>query len=292
MSLPSMKTFLDKLEPLGCAICHEAFGGDHVPVQIPSCDHHFGMECLRTWFSSNLRPNTCSMCRKILFKKPAELNGEEERVDLPDENEEQDGTENVGEDDNDGDSLLTLDGEDTASATDDRTAPPPPTAPTGPQTQPIHENDDETGSLTTHDGEDTASATDDRTAAPSSVAPNLTPQIPTRLVDREQDIKDYVQWLWSKVREATWDLASSAERAHFLPVYGTVPQTALGYIIASRADWINQICSMREMLRLARRMMEREWEAEVFVQVPDLRSFREQLRVEVNRRLNGDVYEH
>ena len=53
-----------------CSICQETYLGGSVPetaVRL-SCDHHFGMNCIRQWVECSSTPQ-CPLCRTILFKK-------------------------------------------------------------------------------------------------------------------------------------------------------------------------------------------------------------------------------
>ncbi|PVI01941.1 hypothetical protein DM02DRAFT_727501 [Periconia macrospinosa] len=54
--------------------CGEAYGSlCHAPLVLP-CHHVFGRKCLREWIKSgNQNSNTCPMCRRELFERPARV---------------------------------------------------------------------------------------------------------------------------------------------------------------------------------------------------------------------------
>lgn len=65
-----------------CSICQESYGAsfeNEQPVELPGCNHIFGVKCISAWHDKG--QNTCPMCRKPFLDAPTTL---EEDVD-PDE---------------------------------------------------------------------------------------------------------------------------------------------------------------------------------------------------------------
>ncbi|KAF2868466.1 hypothetical protein BDV95DRAFT_597322 [Massariosphaeria phaeospora] len=67
----SRKQFLrDGMEPAECAICMEPYAEGHMPVQVKTCGHQFGDNCLEKWVNTdeNIGEGTCPTCRGILYQ--------------------------------------------------------------------------------------------------------------------------------------------------------------------------------------------------------------------------------
>lgn len=60
--------FSASLQELSCSICHENYGGPHVPVAVHGFRHVFGKACLEEWLASeNPGRYGCPDCRQPLL---------------------------------------------------------------------------------------------------------------------------------------------------------------------------------------------------------------------------------
>jgi hypothetical protein len=67
---PTKEKFIrDNVASVSCGICREDFDKNHTPVQLETCKHVFGHQCILKWFETyRAAANTCPNCRTVLFR--------------------------------------------------------------------------------------------------------------------------------------------------------------------------------------------------------------------------------
>ncbi|KAF2118911.1 hypothetical protein BDV96DRAFT_677741 [Lophiotrema nucula] len=101
-----------------CTICLDPFGANHQPVKISTCNHTFGDVCIKTWFSSSSFPNTCPLCRSVLFEPDPDTISYSEGTESESESESEDDDDGMDIWDSDNDSDFDCENGDASEDSD------------------------------------------------------------------------------------------------------------------------------------------------------------------------------